>query len=524
MKKTVKINISGTIFYLDEDANEKLMKYFTKIQSHFGNKPDGEDIIKDIKLRVAELFQLKLSNSKEVITIEDVEEIIEKLGEPEEFFDETESQNEKKQEKAKKLYRDPDNAILGGVAAGLGQYFNIDPVWFRLIFIVLVFAYGIMAIIYILLWLIIPKAETYAQKVEMQGENLSISFIEQKAKQEYEEVKNNLHKLKNKQEYNNITKGLNEIFLVIGTFLKQLLKFIFVIIGVSFVIATLAIALSALGIPFSGYPFFFPELISINDFPFPLLIQTIFDPALINILVLAALFIALIPLLLVIYLIFRIIGLKGNDKIILSGGLTIWVIALFTMIGVTLWQTRNYAYKATQITEHTINTDKAIITSEIEKETNPSYYLNELSFIKEKNIAGIDDTGNIYLNPQITIKPSSTQENRIEIKHISRGKSFKDAASNTKQIEYDIQISNNEIIFPSFYIIPQVEKYRMQQVKTTIYLKEGQSIFISPELSKYMQNTMHINGYSSDQLAGKTWKMENGKLSEAEYSTLPQRD
>ncbi|MFP4046317.1 MAG: PspC domain-containing protein [Bacteroidales bacterium] len=524
MKKTVKINISGIIFYLDEDANEKLKKYFNKIQSHFGDKTDGEDIIKDIKLRVAELFQLKLSNNKEVITLEDVEEIIGKLGEPEEFFDEAESHKEKQQKKAKKLYRDPDNAILGGVAAGLGQYFNTDPVWFRLLFIVLVFGYGIIAIIYILLWLIIPKAETYAQKLEMQGENLSISFIEQKARQEYEEVKNNFQNIKKTKEYNNITKGLNEIFMVIGNFFKQLFKFIFIIIGVSLVIAALAIALSFLGIPFSGYPFFAPEIISINEFPFSLFIKTIFDPVLINILILAALLIALIPLLLLIYLVFRLIGLKANDKVILSGGLAIWVIALFTMIGVTIWQTKNYAYSATQIEEHSINAEQSIITTAIIKESNPTYYLNELSFIKEKNLAGIDDPGNIYLKPQLTIKPSSTRENKIEIKHTSRGKSFKDAASNTKKIEYDIQINNEEIKFPSFYILPQREKYRIQQVKTTIYLAEGQSIFISPELVEYLQYTNNNNGYSPDQLAGKIWKMENGKLSEAKNSTLHKRD
>ena len=88
MKKTIKINISGTIFHLDEDAYEKLNSYLNKIHRYFETQKGGNEIIKDIELRIAELFQLKLSDNKQVITIEDVAEVMAKLGDPEVFSEE----------------------------------------------------------------------------------------------------------------------------------------------------------------------------------------------------------------------------------------------------------------------------------------------------------------------------------------------------------------------------------------------------------------------------------------------------
>src|SRR6056297_2580160 len=118
MKRTAKINISGIIFYLDEDAYEKLNSYMESINKYFSNQEGGDEIIKDIELRIAELFQLKLTGSKEVVTLKDVQEIINKLGKPEEFSEE--DKKESSQASSKRLYRDPDNAILGGVASGIG--------------------------------------------------------------------------------------------------------------------------------------------------------------------------------------------------------------------------------------------------------------------------------------------------------------------------------------------------------------------------------------------------------------------
>lgn len=176
MKKTIKINLSGTIFHFDEDAYELLSSYLEKIHAHFITSEGGSEIISDIELRMAELFQSKLSESKQVITVEDVREVIKNMGDPEDFSVEQEEEKETTAPPStKKLYRDTDNAIIGGVSAGLGAYFNIDPVWIRLIFVLLMLAYGLVGVLYILLWIFIPRAETYAQKPEMKGEKITLA-------------------------------------------------------------------------------------------------------------------------------------------------------------------------------------------------------------------------------------------------------------------------------------------------------------------------------------------------------------
>ena len=87
MKKTIKINLSGLVFTLDEDAYQELKNYLDSISSRFRDLKEGNEIISDIESRIAEIFQSKVSDKKEVITIEDVNEVISIMGKPEDFYD-----------------------------------------------------------------------------------------------------------------------------------------------------------------------------------------------------------------------------------------------------------------------------------------------------------------------------------------------------------------------------------------------------------------------------------------------------
>ena len=139
MKKTFTINISGIIFHIDEDAFEKLSNYLNSIKSCFNSSDGKDEIIADIEARIAEMLQAKISDSKQVITIEDISEIIAVMGEPEQIGAENGAQtksNYSSTETRKRLYRDSDNKVLGGVCSGIGAYFNIDPVWIRVAFVI----------------------------------------------------------------------------------------------------------------------------------------------------------------------------------------------------------------------------------------------------------------------------------------------------------------------------------------------------------------------------------------------------
>lgn len=184
MIKISDVNIGGFVFHVNEDAYGVLKNYLDEISQHFTNTESGDEIISDIEARIVEIFQQKLSKNKEVITIEDVNKVISILGNPSEFGDNEENNgNNSSYKKTKRLFRDIDNGMIGGVCAGLGAYFNLDTVWFRIGFIIATFS-GLSLLAYIILWAIIPPARTISEKLEMQGDPVTVSNIEKSIREE----------------------------------------------------------------------------------------------------------------------------------------------------------------------------------------------------------------------------------------------------------------------------------------------------------------------------------------------------
>lgn len=188
MKKTYTINISGSVFHIEDDAYEKLNEYLSTLKKHFGNDSEGQEIYTDIEARVAEIFNSKKTFDKEVITSEWVDELIETMGVPEEIEGEDENENYSAGKNNKKLYRDPDHKVIGGVCGGLAAYFNMDPVIMRLIFVFLFLINGLGLLVYIILWIAVPEAKTTAQRLEMRGKAVTVDNIEKWIKKEYQDI------------------------------------------------------------------------------------------------------------------------------------------------------------------------------------------------------------------------------------------------------------------------------------------------------------------------------------------------
>lgn len=181
MNKTVTINIAGLVFHIDEDAYNKLDSYINAVRNSIQQESEDE-IIADIESRIAELFAERIDIQSGVIRMNNVDEIINIMGKPEDYIIEDEPVRPNNftatTKSYKKIYRDGEKRIFGGICSGLGHYFNIDPVWVRIIFILLFFLYGISILVYLILWVIIPKAVTVADVLEMKGEPVNISNIE----------------------------------------------------------------------------------------------------------------------------------------------------------------------------------------------------------------------------------------------------------------------------------------------------------------------------------------------------------
>lgn len=224
--------MSGQAFCIDEDACLKLQEYIDTLENHYLKEEDGREIMADIENRIAELFTESLAKQhKEVLSMPDVEAMVATMGSPSDIFDgEVESAVPPVK---RRLYRDADHAVMGGVAAGMAAFLNVSAVWIRLIFLGLLWFSGLSLWIYIVLWVIVPKARTTLQKLEMRGQDANISNIEKKIKAAYREVSQG-----NKLDVFLQRTGqlLNSVLLGVADLLKRLFRVvsgIFAVIGLA---------------------------------------------------------------------------------------------------------------------------------------------------------------------------------------------------------------------------------------------------------------------------------------------------
>src|SRR5664279_5080942 len=169
MDKTININLGGTLFQIDEEAYRILRDYLQAINNRFANAQGGHETIEDIESRIAEIFQSQKGLAG-VVTRENVESMISIIGKPEEFDPvETENYKDSYSSRKKRMYRNPDDKIVGGVCSGIAGYLDSDPVLFRILFAVFALFFGVGFFVYAVLWIALPEAKTDSQKRDLYG-------------------------------------------------------------------------------------------------------------------------------------------------------------------------------------------------------------------------------------------------------------------------------------------------------------------------------------------------------------------
>lgn len=181
MNKTITVNLNGSIFTLDDDAYQVLKNYFAELEAHFANEDGKQEIIDDIEARIAEHLKQKILISQQAISLFIINEVIEIMGRPGQIDGNGEPENSNKSYKSdyscNRMYRDVDEKMLGGVCSGIGYYWSIEPLLLRVFFIISSFWGGFGVVLYIILWIVIPPAETKAQKLEMRGKPVNAENI-----------------------------------------------------------------------------------------------------------------------------------------------------------------------------------------------------------------------------------------------------------------------------------------------------------------------------------------------------------
>lgn len=250
MKKTVSVNIKGMNFLIEEDAYELLQDYMNRLSHGLRNEKGNKEIIEDIELRIAELCSAKLTDKKQVIEIEDIESILETLGDPAQYIeddsDESKAYSTNERESStrsseKRLFRDVDNAAIAGVCSGISNFLNIDVVIIRAIFVIVFLFAGFGLGLYIILWIIVPKANTTIDKLRMRGKEITVDSVKEEvesaAQRLSKESKNFANRIRKDEYFSRrfnsvgrlIAAGIGSIMILTGLFFLVM----FIIFGIS---------------------------------------------------------------------------------------------------------------------------------------------------------------------------------------------------------------------------------------------------------------------------------------------------
>ena len=183
MKEITRIHLAKTPYDIELDAKEVLQKYLSEIKQMMGS----EDTMYEIEARMVELLGERGVQNNGIITMSDVEDLRSKMGLPKEFSDSESNEDSQadltpSNSPAKRLMRDTDNAIFGGVCAGIAAYWGINPLWVRLLFIISPFiTFGTALLVYIIIWISLPEAKTAAEKLQMRGEPVTLDSLKKAA-------------------------------------------------------------------------------------------------------------------------------------------------------------------------------------------------------------------------------------------------------------------------------------------------------------------------------------------------------
>jgi phage shock protein PspC (stress-responsive transcriptional regulator) len=589
MKKTISINISGILFHIEEDGYATLKKYLETINRHFSHYQDNQEIISDIENRIAEIFLSNLKNNKQVITAENVNSLIEKMGTIADFkAAEEEEENETQREKEtgqendfykyitppgvdnkgykkltrlenrkilggvcagmahylaidplwtrlvallllfsgklnfgkpawdflpwnfdfsfslgiwallayivlwvilpvsydepedkniKKLYRNPDDRTLGGVASGLAAYFNIEVIWVRLLFIGLIFAGGAGFVIYLILWIITPQAKSITERIQMKGGAITLDNIETT-------IKENMNPIPPQEEsqarkiilapfrfLGKVINGLGEALGPFGMFILAVIRVFFGLIVSIIGMAITIVPIVLLGVYFEILPVNDPGIV-LDNIPAEW-ISDILPVWLAFAIAVAIMIPGIIILLLGISVIIKRSIIEGRFGLIALG---VWLLS----IGVAGFQLPKVISQFKSEAVHTV--DSPIILSE---------GVMVLKSEQNRGDQGVFDLVNLQL--------VGTDGNQVVLiqDFKSKGKGYDDALNNASNVNYNYLVADSIVTFDRSLDLSQLNKFRGQNLKLTLEIPYDKVFVLDKSILPIIRNTLNKNGYRS---------------------------
>jgi phage shock protein PspC (stress-responsive transcriptional regulator) len=521
MKKTFTINISGSIFHIDEDAFEKLQRYLQMLNRHFNAIQEGQEILQDIEARIAELLIEKTNNKTEVVTTELVDEVIVRMGRPEDFLEVEEEEASTKTTTPpsapfepitrRRLYRDGENRVLGGISSGLGAYFNMDPVIWRIIFVLLFFVIGPFNILlYLILWIAVPKARTTAQRLEMRGKEATVSNIEKSIKEEVKDIGDNYNRFMNTPEGEKGITRADRLGDTLNGSIRVILRVAVLILGIiliGFAIFSLIgfIASMAIGHSFlHGGPWNFGG----PDINMGTLMNHLISPEAYTISVIALSLLAGIPLLALLFLGTKLIfRYHTNNRAIGLVSVALWLVALITLVFVGVGQISNFSKQTSQTTTQKVECSQCkTIYLQLNDDLYESLIDDHIS-LDRMRVAEINGKEKLLGHPSFTIEKSNNDEFLLQIKKRSRGNSTTNAQHNLEQINYNFSQKDSTIMFDPYYLLADKAKWRYQEVDLILKVPQGKTVFLSEPMKTIIHDIENVNNTWDGDMVNKFWTM-----------------
>jgi len=473
MNKTMQINLGGIPFVINEDAYQILDNYLTAISRHFMETEGKDEITSDIENRLAELFQEKL-NGKNILSVNDVNDAIVVMGTLEDLGVDGANQSSHstgQYQTGRKIFRDPDDKIIGGVCSGISAYFGLgDPIWLRILFVALFFTFGTGILAYIVLLVLIPEAKSASDKLSMKGTQANVHTIA-------EHVQNNLNDLSKsfsgdtdqlKQNIGSsgkkIQKGclgfVQNFFLAIGFLLPKIIKYTAIAFGIFSLFVGSIAGFGVLTALFNNdfYTYMMGEGFLKNN---PLLMMGI---------------IATFALPIIIFL---LVGFKFIFKLkvpqfafpVLSG---LWILAIIISVLTISRFTgtfNNIAKVKSEKMSLAIPPSNEIIIDTEDDEQEPNSIV-----IGRWQVGPVTrENGKLYSHDiDVEIKRSLSNEMYYTVQAESHGTSVEEAQNIAKAIRYPVEIINGQIVLPSRFEISA--PWRNQNVRMLLYVPAGVKI------------------------------------------------
>ncbi|MDX8337952.1 PspC domain-containing protein [Draconibacterium sp. IB214405] len=521
MKKTFTINISGSIFHIEEDAYEVLQRYLINLKNHFGTDEEGKEIIADIEARIAEIFSSKSTEEKKVITAEWVNDMIEIMGTPEDFAEEEGEEEDvsiaSEAKRKRRLYRDPDHRVLGGVCGGLGAYFNMDPVILRIIFAILFFVTsGAAGLAYLILWIAVPKAVSTAQRLEMRGQEATVKNIEKSIKEEVKEVKESYKKFKESDTYSKGKKSMEGAGDVVYNIFKVILKVFVIVFGVFLILSGFFGILGLVSSMIIGHSFVEGlPLIWGPEIHMPNMLNHFVEPGTVTWGLILVGLLTGIPLLALVYigtkLVFRY---KANNAIVALSMAGVWLVSLFALLIISVSQVGNYKQSSSITKTETVSCDSCQTLYLRLADDKLDDYAEVDWNVQGFKVAVIDGEEVVVGYPELDVVRSSGDDFVVTVRYFSRGNTRDNAKEWCEEMVYTFDRSDSTLYFDPYFYIGDKAKWRGQEVDIKVKVPEGKTVFLGDDMDKIIHDIENTSNTWDRDMVGKYWEMKPEGLTE----------